>query len=320
MFDTGTRTFLDALARAGTPALHTLPASAARTVYAELQSRGAPRPAADVTDVELPVGPRGRVRARVVRPRGGGVLPAAVYFHGGGWVLGDCDTHDRLVREIAVGAGIAVVSVEYSRAPEARFPVAIDEAFAATRHVAEHGDRLGVDGRRLAVMGDDAGGNLAAVVCLLAKQRGGPRVALQVLFSPIADAHLERPSHVDFADGPWLTQAALRKAWDTYCPDASLRAHPIASPLRASLGQLEGLPPALVVTAENDPLRDEGEAYANWLAGAGVPVTSVRCNGAIHDFVVLDALRDTPGARTAIRQATAALREALQPARVLEPA
>jgi acetyl esterase len=252
------------------------------------------------------------VPIRIVRPTAiAEVLPVVMYFHGGGWVLGDRDTHDRLLREIAVGAQAAVIFVEYARAPEARYPVAIEQAYAATRYVVDNAASLRIDPLRLAVAGDSVGGNMTAAVTLMAKQRRGPRIAFQVLFYPVTAAGFETPSYMQFADGPWLTKRAMEWFWDAYLPDPAARNQTTATPLNASLDQLAGLPEALVITDENDVLRDEGEAYARKLSDAGVRVTSVRYNGTIHDFAMLNALADTPATRGAIAQAVAALRGTL---------
>jgi acetyl esterase len=234
-----------------------------------------------------------------------------MYFHGGGWILGDRDTHDRLVREIAVGAQAAVVFVDYSRAPEARYPVAIEQAYAATRYVADNAADLLIDPLRLAVAGDSVGGNMAAAVTLMARQRRDPKIAFQVLFYPVTESGFDTHSYNQFADGPWLTKRAMEWFWDAYLPDPAARKQPAATPLNASPDQLVGLPEALVIVDENDVLRDEGEAYACKLSNAGVRVTSVRYNGTIHDFVMLNALADTPATRGAIAQAVGALRGAL---------
>lgn len=321
-----TQAFLDAVAAAGAPPLQTLSPEDARAVLLGVQDPGAPRPDADIEDVLVPGGPTGHVRARIVRPAGvAGPLPAVLYFHGGGWVLGDATTHDRLVRALAAGSGAAIVFVDYDRSPEARWPVAIEQGHAAARYVADRGARHGLDGTRLAVAGDSAGGTLATALALLSRARGGPTFVYQALFYPVTDARFDTWSYKEFSEGPWLTRAAMRWFWDCYVPDRAYRTDPTAAPLHAWLGQLKGLPPTYLATAEHDVLRDEGEAYAARLAQAGVPVTSVRYNGAIHDFVLLDALRDTPAAKAAIGQASAALREALHAgaparARVPEPA
>jgi acetyl esterase len=234
-----------------------------------------------------------------------------MYFHGGGWVLGDADTHDRLVRELAVEAGAALVLVDYDHSPEARYPVAIEQAYAATAYVVAHDRELGIDATRLAVVGDDVGATMATVVTLLAKERRGPRIDLQVLLCPVTDAAFDTPSYDAFAAFPWHGRNAMRWFWDAYLPDVGRRREATAAPLNASLDQLRYLPDALVVVAENDVVRDEGEAYASKLSDAGVRVTCVRYNGTIHDFATLNALADTPAARAAIAQASCALRAAL---------
>jgi acetyl esterase len=305
-----TQQFVDSLA--GAPPIYMLSPADARSVLVQAQSIPVGKPSAQIEDITLPVGPTGSVPVRIVRPTATAeVLPVVMYFHGGGWILGDRDTHDRLVREIAVGAKAAVVFVDYARAPEARYPIAIEQAYAATRYVADNGASLRVDPLRLAVAGDSVGGNMAAAVTLMAKQRRGPKIAFQVLFYPVTDAGFDTPSYAQFADGPWLTKRAMEWFWDAYLPDPAARKQPTATPLNASPDQLAGLPEALVIVDENDVLRDEGEAYARKLSDAGVRVTSVRYNGTIHDFVMLNALADTPATRGAIEQAVSALKGAL---------
>ena len=285
---------------------------AARDVLAGAQAQPVAKLPAAIEDTTFPVGPTGSVRIRLVRPQGAsGTLPVVMHFHGGGWILGDKETHDRMTREIAVGANAAVVFVDYDRSPEARYPVAIEQAYAATKYVAEHGRELAVDPTRLALVGDSVGGNMAAAITLMAKERGGPKIAFQVLFYPVTDANFETGSYNAFADGPWLTRPAMEWFWNAYLPDVTARKQITATPLNASLEQLKGLPDALVIVDENDVLRDEGEAYARKLAQAGVRVTSVRYNGTIHDFVLLNALADTPAVRSALQQANDALRAAL---------
>jgi acetyl esterase len=305
-----TQQFVDSLVSA--PPIYTLSPADARSVLARAQSLPVGKPTAQIEDVTLPGGPTGSVPIRIVRPTGTAeILPVVMYFHGGGWVLGDRDTHDRLIREIAVGAEAAVAFVDYARAPEARYPIAIEQAYAATHYVSKNGAGLHIDPLRLAVAGDSVGGNMAAAITLMAKQRRGPKIAFQVLFYPVTDAGFDTPSYGRFADGPWLTRRAMEWFWDSYLPDPAARKQPTATPLNAPLDQLAGLPEALVIVDENDVLRDEGEAYARRLSDAGVRVTSVRYNGTIHDFVMLNALADTPAARAAIAQAVGALRGAL---------
>lgn len=305
-----TQQFVDGLADA--PPIYTLSPDEARSVLVRAQSISVGRPSAHIEDLAFPVGPTGSVPVRVVRPAGAaGPLPVVMYFHGGGWILGDRDTHDRLIREIAVGAEAAVVFVDYARSPQARFPVAIEQAYAATCYVVDHSANLRVDPLRLAVAGDSVGGNMAAAVTLMAKQRRRPKIGFQVLFYPVTDAGFDTVSYVRYADGPWLTKRAMEWFWDAYLPDPAARKQPTATPLNASLDQLASLPEALVVVAENDVLRDEGEAYACKLSNAGVRVTSTRYNGTIQDFVMLNALADTPATRGAIAQAVFALKTTL---------
>jgi acetyl esterase len=304
-----TQQFVDSLA--GFEPISTLTPVEARAVLSRLQSIPVGRPSAIIQEMSFPVGPTGSVRIRLVRPRDEPHPPPVImHFHGGGWVLGDPDTHDRMTREIAAGVPAAVVFVDYERAPEMQYPVAIEQAYAATRYVAEHARELNLDSTRLAVMGDSVGGNMAAVVALLSKQRRGPKIDLQVLFYPVTDADFDTGSYKLFADGPWLTRAAMRWFWDAYLPDVERRKEFTATPLSASLDQLRDLPDTLVIVDENDVLRDEGEAYARKLSDAGVRVTSVRYNGTIHDFVLLNALADTPAVRSAIAQAVSAFKNA----------
>lgn len=305
-----TQKFIDSLA--GSKPIYTFSPDEARNILAGAQKGDVKKLAAQEEDKVIKVGPTGSVKLRIVRPEGAkGTLPVVMYFHGGGWVLGDADTHDRLAREIANGAKAAVVFVDYDRSPEARYPIAIEQAYAATKYVVEHAKEFHIDASRLAVAGDSVGGNMAAVVTLLAKERGGPAIDQQVLFYPVTDANFDTGSYNQFANGPWLTKEAMKWFWNAYLPDEAKRKDPTASPLQASLDQLNGLPPALIITDENDVLRDEGEAYGRKLTQAGVKVTSIRFNGTIHDFVLLNAIAETPAVRGAISVANETLRSAL---------
>jgi acetyl esterase len=296
------RTFADAAAK--NPPIYTLSYADARKALDGAQSGPVAKLPAEITHRTLNVGPTGKVTIRIVRPAGvSGTLPAVMYFHGGGWVLGNENTHDRLVRQIANGARAAVIFVDYTPSPEARYPIAIEQAYAATKWVAEHGSEIDVDGSKVAVAGDSVGGNMAAAVTLMAKQRSGPKLSGQMLFYPVTDADFTTPSYRQFADGPWLTRKAMKWFWDAYAPDAKDRKQILASPLRAGLNQLSDLPKALVITDEADVLRDEGEAYAAKLRAAGNDVTTVRYEGIIHDFAMLNALADTNAAKAAIDQA-----------------
>jgi len=307
-----TQKFIDGLVAAGGPPLYTLSADDARKVLTTVQAVPVSKLPASIEDTTFPVGPTGKVAIRIVRPQDAkSVLPVVMHFHGGGWILGDKNTHDRMTREIAIGSNATVVFVDYDRSPEAKYPVAIEQAYAATEYVVEHGKELNVDPSRLAILGDSVGGNMTAAVSLMAKERGGPKISFQVLFYPVTDASFETESYKTFADGPWLTKKAMEWFWDAYLPDASKRKEIAAAPLNASLDQLKGLPDALIVVDENDVLRDEGEAYARKLAQAGVRVTSVRYNGTIHDFVLLNPIANTPAVRGALQQANTALKAAL---------
>ena len=305
-----TQAFVDSLA--GGKPIYTLSPEAARDVLAGAQkSVSVTLAPASAEDRVLSVGPKGRTNIRVYRPENAkGTLSVVIYTHGGGWVLGDRETHDRLVRELAVGANAVVVFVDYDRSPESRYPVAVEESYV----VAEHPKEFGANAGSIAIAGDSVGGNITAVVALLAKERKGPEVKAQLLFYPVTDATMSTGSYKEFAEGPWLTTKGMEWFWDQYLPEASKRADIHVSPINASLEQLKGLPQTLLLVDENDVLRDEGEAYGRKLAAAGVVVTSVRYNGTIHDFMLLNPIANTPAVRAAVHQASAYLREVLAPA------
>jgi acetyl esterase len=287
-----------------------LPPDEARIAFSRLQSSPVGKPGTEIVDMTFPTGPTGSVQVRIIRPRDLPTpLPVVIYCHGGGWIAGDADTHDRLIREIAVGASAALVFVCYDRAPEAQFPIAIEQVYAATLHVVANASALNVDATRIALIGDCVGGAIAASVTMLARERRGPKIDIQVLICPVIAADLNTPSYERFASGPWLTRAAMSRAWDCWLPDVARQDQLPAAPLRATLHQLAHLPAALVIAAENDVARDEAECYARRLSDAGVRVTSVRYNGTIHDFAILNALADTPAARGAIFQITDTLRQ-----------
>ncbi|MEE1758580.1 MULTISPECIES: alpha/beta hydrolase [unclassified Streptomyces] len=299
-------------ATANPPFLFELPPAEGRKAVDEVQSGEIAKPEIDEEWITVSGGPTGSVRARIVRPAGAeGVLPVILYIHGAGWVFGNAHTHDRLVRELAVGARAAVVFPEYDLSPEARYPVAIEQNYAVAKWVVEQGASKDLDGARLAVAGDSVGGNMTAALTLMAKQRGDVPLVQQVLFYPVTDAGFDTGSYHQFATGYFLRRDGMRWFWDQYTTDEAERAQITASPLRASVDQLKDLPPALVITGEADVLRDEGEAYANKLREAGVAVTAVRFQGVIHDFVMLNALRETHAAEAAITLATTTLRTAL---------
>ncbi len=302
---------LDELAAEGGAPVYTLTPAAAREALVQIQSGSVRRLASRVRDLSVDFAGH-TLRLRIVQsPAADSHSPVILYFHGGGWVMGDATTHDRLIRELAVGTCGAVVFLDYDRAPEHRYPSAIEEAYAATCYVAGHADALGVDADRLAVAGDSAGGNMATVVCLMAKQRRGPRIASQLLFYPVTNADFETDSYKQFAGGPWLTRAAMQWFWDQYLPDRDRRKESTASPLLASKEQLSGLPRALIITSENDILRDGGEAYGRRLIDAGIEVVTTRYNGTIHDFVMLNALAQAAPTQAAIAQAVDFLNAAM---------
>jgi acetyl esterase len=253
------------------------------------------------------------VKLYVVRPEGvDEELPAFMFFHGGGWVLGDFPTHKRLVRDLVVHSGMAAVFVEYTPSPEAKYPVAITEAYVATKWVAENGADINVNGKKLAVVGNSVGGNMAAVVALMAKEKKGPEIQFQVLLWPVTDASFDTDSYHQYANERFLTRNMMIWFWDNYTTDDNARQDIFASPLRASLDQLKGLPPALVQVAENDVLRDEGEAYARKMNQAGVPVTLIRCMGMIHDYGLLNPLSQIPEVQSVIRYAAEEIKNALK--------
>ncbi len=307
-----TRGFLEALAAENGPPLESLPPDDARQVLADAQqSAQAALPEAEVDEHSITVDGQ-PLGLKIVKPKGAaGPLPAFLFFHGGGWVLGDFPTHERLIRDLVAASGAAAVYVDYTRSPEARFPVAIEQAFAATQWVAEQGGELGLDGSRLAVAGNSVGGNMAAVVALMCKRNGGPRLRCQVLFWPVTDANFMTVSYGTYEHGYFLTRNMMRWFWDQYLPEVSQRSNPLAAPLQADEEELVGLPPAIIQTAEFDVLRDEGEAYARKLSTAGVEVLGQRVLGMIHDYGLLNALANVPAVQGSLRQAAAELKRRL---------
>ncbi|MFC4033474.1 alpha/beta hydrolase [Streptomyces polygonati] len=279
-----------------------------RTTVDTVQSPEIDVPGTERESLTVPGGPSGTLSLTIFRPTdASGPLPVVLFIHGAGWVFGNDHTHGRLARELALGAGAAVVFVNYSLSPEARYPVANEENYAAAQWVVRHGADHGLDPARIAVAGDSVGGNMAIALTLNAKERGDVALAGQVLFYPVTDASFETGSYHQFAEGYFLRRDGMQWFWDQYTTDPAHRAEITASPLRATTDQLVGLPQALVITAEADVLRDEGEAYANKLREAGVPVTAARYQGIIHDFVMLNPLRTTHAAEAAINQAAAFL-------------
>ncbi len=297
------------------PPLNTLTPQKARDVLSGLQaSYPVQKLPADIENRTIPGGLNAKeISLTIVRPPNSSneTLPVVMYFHGGGWVLGGFNTHDRLVRELANKANVAVVFVNYAPSPESKYPVALEQAYAATKWVAQNGQTIHVNSSRLAVVGDSVGGNMAAAVTLLAKERGGPKITVQVLFYPVTNANFNSTSYLTYQKGYYLTRDLMKWFWDNYAPDKTIRNEPIVSPLQASIEQLRGLPPALIINGEFDVLRSEGEAYAHKLIQAGVPVTATVYLGTTHDFVMLNVLADTPAAVGAISQASDILKKVL---------
>ncbi|MFC9872568.1 alpha/beta hydrolase [Nocardia salmonicida] len=303
--------FVDATSQP--PFLYQLTPEEGRKAVDSVQDSPVSKPEIDEEWITVEGGPTGSVRVRIVKPRGSTeTLPVIVYTHGAGWVFGDAHTHDRLVRDLAVGVHAAVVFPEYDRSPEVRYPVANEQSYAVATWVAAHGGEKGLDRSRIAIAGDSVGGNMAIALTLMAKERGDVSFLQQVLFYPVTDANFDTGSYQEFAEGYFLTREGMKWFWDQYTTSAQDRAQITASPLRASTDQLAGLPPALVITGEADVLRDEGEAFAGKLRTAGVPVTQVRYGAIIHDFVMVNSMHDTHAAKAAVAQAVATLRAAFE--------
>ena len=293
------------------PFLYELTPAEARKVLDDLQAAPIDKLSVDEEWVTVPA-EVGDVRVRIVRPPDAkGTLPVILYMHGGGWVIGNAQTHDRVVRELAVGTGAAVVFVEYDRSPEAHYPVAIEQGYATAQWIVREGAANGLDPDRIAIAGDSVGGGMTAALALMAKERGDVRFVQQSMYYPVTDAAMDTDSYERFAEGYFLTARGMAWFWDAYLPDVERRSEPYASPLRASDEQLDGLPPAFLIVDEADVLRDEGEAYAARLRAAGVPVTTVRYDGITHDFMMLNPLSETQATRAAVAQASSVLRDAL---------
>jgi acetyl esterase/lipase len=295
------------------PRIYEVPPENGREILDGLQEgKGVAKPEVDEDWVTVDAGQYGNVRTRVIRPRGTmETLPVVLYIHGAGWVFGDEKTHDRLIRELAVGVNAAVVFPVYDRAPEAKYPTQIEQNYAVGKWILQNGGEQNLDASRIAVCGDSVGGNMSTVFALMAKERGDVQLAAQVLLYPVTDANFDTPSYQQFADGYYLTRDGMKWFWDAYTSDPKQRTEIYASPLRADIEQLRGLPTTLVITDEADVLRDEGEAYAAKLREAGVDVTAVRVLGMVHDFLMLDSLRDSKATTVARTLAIEALQRAL---------
>ena len=304
------RSFLAELNKNSSP-FWELPQPKPQEILTALQNK-TPVDMSGVTVNERTITQDGRtVKVYIMQPQQMTGKPGLLLFiHGGVWIVGNFENHKRLMRDLVVGSGYVGVFPEYTPLPAAKFPTQLEESYAALKWAAAHADELGVDASRIAIAGNSVGGDMTAALALMAKDRNGPKIACQVLLIPATNATVDTKSYQEFGTGRFLTQAFMKYGWDLYAPDEKTRNNPYVSPLRASNKELQGLPPALVITAENDPLRDEGEAYARKLMDAGVPVVATRYSGMIHDFVTLNALRDLPETEAALRQAAAAIRGA----------
>jgi acetyl esterase len=309
-----TRKFLEFLQQNSDAPLYTLTPKEAREVLSSLQSTSVQKIPAEIENQTIPNGPNGEISIKIIRPSKdvsskNENLPVVMYFHGGGWVLGGFDTHERLIRELANGIKAAIVFVEYSRSPEAKYPIPLEEAYMATKWIAKNGSIFNLNSSQMVVAGDSVGGNMATAVSILAKNRNGPSIIFQLLFYPVTDANFNTTSYLAYKEGYFLTRESMKWFWDNYLSNDTNRREPTISPLQASLEQLQGLPQALIIVGENDVLRDEGESYAHKLMQAGVTVTATRYLGTIHDFVMLNPIADTPAPRGAILQACSTLKK-----------
>jgi acetyl esterase len=289
----------------------------ARDVLSSLQSTSVQKIPAEIENKTIPNGPNGEISIKIIRPskdiiKNNEKLPVVMYFHGGGWVLGGFDTHERLLRELANGAKAAIVFVEYTRSPESKYPIPLEEAYMATKWIAKNGPTFNLDSSKMVVAGDSVGGNMATAVSMLAKERKEPLIIFQLMFYPVTDANFNTNSYLAYQEGYFLTREAMKWFWDNYLSNDTNRKEHTVSPLQASLEQLSGLPEALIIVGENDVLRDEGESYAHKLMQAGVTVTATRYLGTIHDFVMLNPIADTPATRGAISQACNTLKKVFE--------
>jgi acetyl esterase/lipase len=311
--DPQVRAFLADLNKDSSP-FWELPQPKPQEIITALQNK-TPVDMSGVTTVEKTITQDGRsVKLYIMAPQRVTGKPGVLLFiHGGVWIVGNFQNHQRLLRDLVVGSGQVGVFVEYTSLPAAKYPTQMEECYAALTWVAAHASEFGADGSRIAVAGNSVGGNMSAALTLMTRDQNGPKISYQVLFIPATDASVDTDSYHEFATGRFLSRAFMKYGWDLYAPDEKTRNSPYVSPLRASNEELKGLPPALVITAENDPLRDEGEAYARKLKEAGVAVAATRYNGMIHDFVLLNAIHDVAGVQAALKQASDAIREALQP-------
>ena len=265
-----------------------------------------------ITDKRIELNDAEDVEIRIIKPKNAkDTLPAILYIHGGGWIMGDKTTHDTLIRKLCVSANSAVIFPSYNPSPEAHYPEALNQIYGVLKYLHKNAQKFNINPDRIPNAGDSAGGNMAAAICLMSKRENTPMPVIQALFYPVTNADMDTKSYELFKDGPWLTKKAMEWFWDAYAPDKKGRDSVFISPLKAEIDDLKGLPPALVITVENDVLRDEGEAYARKLEQAGVKVISARINGTIHDFMMLNALAETEPVKGAFTLACNVLKDVL---------
>lgn len=303
-----TEDFVNEIESENSTPLYELTAQEARDFLKNLQSKTCKKIEADITEIDIE-----GVKTFIVRPQNNTEkLPAVLYLHGGGWVMGDEYVFDNLIRKIANCSDTVVVFPQYSPAPEAQYPQQINEAYSVLNYIYNNAEKLNIDKNKIALMGDSAGGNMATVLALKSKDEKGPKIKFQLLLYPATNADMDTDSYENFADGPWLSKKAMEWFWDAYVPEKIDRKNKYVSPLHADVEELKNLPSTLIITAENDVLRDEGEAYARKLDNAGVDVINVRINGTIHDFMMLNALSENKPVKGALKIICSVLKSELQ--------
>lgn len=292
--DKKAKEFIESLSSKISKPIYEMKPKEARLFLLDLQKETHRNIPTEVKDIDIFTDLAGSVSVRLIRPENyNETLPVILYFHGGGWILGDKETHDMLIRRLSVGTNSVVVFVNYTRAPEAVYPTQINQGYGVLEYLYQNPEEFGIDSDRIIVAGDSAGGNIATAIALKAVKEGGPKILYQLLLYPVIDANMNSESYKLFKDGPWLSQKAMEWFWNAYLDDKALKDEIYVSPLKASESDLSAMPPALIITGENDVLRDEGEAYARRLEGAGVEIYSVRVNMTIHDFLMLNVLQST---------------------------
>jgi len=300
--DRNTKKFIDYIEAQDSKPLYELTPEQAREFLSTLQRNDYIEIEAEIIDTFINTDTSGEVDVRFIRPKNSTneILPLILYLHGGGWIMGDKDTHDMLVRHLSVCTNSVVAFVNYSRSPEAVYPTAIEEIYGVLQYLYDNAKDFNINPDKIVIAGDSAGANMAAVTCIKSKIEHGPKILYQVLLYPVTDAKMNTESYDEFKNGPWLSKKAMEWFWDAYVPEKEMRKDYSVSPINADIADLEELPPALIITAENDVLRDEGEAYARKLDSAGVEVSCVRINNTHHDFLMLNALASTLPAKTAL--------------------